>query len=681
MTSTSNPQDKNQQTHITASGERSATVGPGAQDNFIVTGDHNIVIQYLTAPLRRLPTDYATRIQNFLRLYLGTPDNPVPFGGRDDALQALDAWLDDPAAPSYALLTAPAGRGKSALLVRWLTALRHTHPDLPAVFLPVSIRFSTNLASVAFAALTAQLARVFGEEVPTDPNIPDEVWRGMFSDYLRRPSPAARLLVVLDGVDEAANWDVDGALFPLDPPPGLKVLLSARLTADRPQPQDWQRALAWERLKVCHLDLAPLDRPGLRDVLEKMGVPLDELARQPFIIEELHRLTEGDPLLVNLYVSDLWQKGEAVRRLQPQDLRTLKPGYEGYFDRWWQDQRKLWGEKAPLREKAVREALNLLSAAFGPLRAEDLLTLAGPAAGLDSLTLEESLRPLARFVVQSKAAYVFAHPRLPEYFWNKLIPAEREALERRFLTWGKQMLEALERGALPPKETPPYLVRYTRAHLERACAPLADLRRLVETKAWAEAWESLEGGFGGYLGDGGAVWRRAIEENRRAAETDAAVPELGLEIRCALIEASIHSLAANLPPKLPALLVQHGYWTPRQALAYIRQMPDEDQQADALAALAPHLPPELLPEALAAAREIQNDRQRADALAALVPHLPPDLFPEALAATREIQYEQHRADALAALAPHLPPELLPEALAAAREIQNEWYRARALAAL
>lgn len=30
---------------------------------------------------RLLPPDYATAIENFLRLYLGKPDQPVPFGG------------------------------------------------------------------------------------------------------------------------------------------------------------------------------------------------------------------------------------------------------------------------------------------------------------------------------------------------------------------------------------------------------------------------------------------------------------------------------------------------------------------------------------------------------------------------------------------------------------------------
>ena len=215
---------------------RSVHIGGLVSQSAIVTGDANVVIQYFTKPVRSLPTDYAAHIEEFLTAYLGTPERPVPFGGREDALAALDAWLDDPATP-YLLLTAPAGLGKSALLVRWLARLRETHPDLPTVFVPVSIRYSTNLSTVTFAALAAQLARVYGEEVPTDPNTPAPVWKGICASYLRREPPTGHLLVVLDGLDEAADWDVDASLFPQVPPPGLKVAVSARLTATVPAPR------------------------------------------------------------------------------------------------------------------------------------------------------------------------------------------------------------------------------------------------------------------------------------------------------------------------------------------------------------------------------------------------------------------------------------------------------------
>ena len=556
--------------------------------------------------------------------------------------------------------------------------------NFPVAFVPVSVRFGTNLESVTFSALAIQLARLLGENIPSDLSIPGQVWRGMVSSYLRRSPPQGRLLVILDGVDEAANWDVDGKLFPLDPPPGLKVLISARSTADRPNPGAWARALVWNQRNTRQLELPPLDRLGLRDVLEKMGVPLDELAHQPFIVEELHRLTEGDPLLVRLYVDDLWAKGEAVRRLRPEDLRSLRPGYQGYFDQWWEDQRRLWGDARPLREKEVREIPNLLSAAFGPLRAEDLCRLADPSVGLSSWTLQDHLRTLARFVVPSshdQEDYVFAHPRLAEYFWNKLHPDEQEELERRFRRWGQQVLAELGDGRLRTRDAPPYLLRYYRAHLERAAAPLEEFRPLVHTRAWAKAWEAMEGSFGGYLGDVRACWERAAAEDGRAAARGDAAAHLGDEIRCALIEASIRSLAANLPPELVAALVRHHQWTPRQALAYIRQNPDKWKRVETLEKLLPFLErPEHLAEALAAAREIQEAYFRAHVLAALAERLPAEHLPTALAAAREIQEAYPRARVLAALAERLP-EVWPEALAAAREIQEADARADALRAL
>jgi hypothetical protein len=112
----------------------------------LVLGEHNTVTQVFTEGITALPTDYASRIQNFLDAYLDTPSRPVPFGGRGTDLASLDAWLDNPDVPPYLLLVAPAGRGKSALLVRWSQRLL-ARSDLAVVFLPISIRFRTNLAS------------------------------------------------------------------------------------------------------------------------------------------------------------------------------------------------------------------------------------------------------------------------------------------------------------------------------------------------------------------------------------------------------------------------------------------------------------------------------------------------------------------------------------------------------
>lgn len=78
------------------------------------------VIQVIQQIAERLPTysdDYTNRIGHFHQEYIGLAERPVPFGGRTQELSLLHTWFEDPAAPPYLLLTAPAGRGKSALLV------------------------------------------------------------------------------------------------------------------------------------------------------------------------------------------------------------------------------------------------------------------------------------------------------------------------------------------------------------------------------------------------------------------------------------------------------------------------------------------------------------------------------------------------------------------------------------
>jgi hypothetical protein len=222
-------------------------------------------------------------------------------------------------------------------------------------------------------------------------------------------------------------------------------------------------------------------------------------------------------------------------------------------------------------------------------------------------------------------------------------------------------------------------------HLERA-GWTDELRALLreETPAgrngWYEARERL-GQTADFLSDLDRSWRAAERADAEATASGALAPHLGDQVRCALCQASINSLAANIPPELLAALVENGIWTPAQGLTYARQMPGELSRSKALTALALHLPAELMGEALAAARGIAEGLRRAETLAGLAPHLPVELMGEALAAARGIEDEGWRVYALAGLAPHLPAGLLGEALAAVRRIKVEWIRTDALVGL
>lgn len=484
-------------------------------------------ISLFTAGLRDLPTDDVARVRHFLAEYLGDTRHPVPFGGRARDFERLDSWLLEDAEAPYALLAAPAGRGKSALLLRWCERLL-TRADLAVVYFPVSIRFRTNLAGVVFPALVALLARLHGENLPDDPHTSTEVWRGLLSAYIARPLPdERRLLLVLDGVDEAADWEAGPGLWPENPPPHLRVVLSARYLANDQDADAWLTRLGWTRAGLARsLALYPLDRTGIASVLIQMGFPVDLLGTRVDIVAELHRLSAGDPLLVRLYVDDLWQRGDAAASLTPEDLHAIRPGLSGYFERWWDEQRSLWNREAPQREAAAQTVLNLLAGALGPLSKDDLLNLAPDDAVLRQGGIEQHLEPLARFVIGDgmRQGYVFSHPRLASYFLEeRLSQAEREAVEQRFLDWGARTLAALNAGELAPEEASPYIVQYYGAHLERAQAETSALTALV-SDGWRRAWEKLDRARAGFLGDSERAWRAAELANEAALRAGQTAP-------------------------------------------------------------------------------------------------------------------------------------------------------------
>ena len=138
----------------TGSGSTIKTAG-GAYIGANVSAQHfagrDLTIKnYFVAGLPRLVIDYSSRIQEFLLEYLGSNRKRVPFGGRGQQLAELHAWLDDPAAPPYYLMSAEAGRGKSELVCRWLTQLT-TRPDLAGCGKSRSVLFSEQSVPLSVA--------------------------------------------------------------------------------------------------------------------------------------------------------------------------------------------------------------------------------------------------------------------------------------------------------------------------------------------------------------------------------------------------------------------------------------------------------------------------------------------------------------------------------------------------
>ena len=130
------------------------------------------------------------------------------------------------------------------------------------------------------------------------------------------------------------NWDAQ-----------VKVVLSARLMGEDQDAQGWLQRLTLPPGSTQIIGLERLTQHGVADVLLAMGNPLSALSTQVDVVAELHRLSEGDPLLVRLYVEALLNQGERTAFLTPEDLGTLDRGLGSYFDIWFEAQDRVWRQQ------------------------------------------------------------------------------------------------------------------------------------------------------------------------------------------------------------------------------------------------------------------------------------------------------------------------------------------------
>jgi hypothetical protein len=243
-----------------------------------------------------------------------------------------------------------------------------------------------------------------------------------------------------------------------------------------------------------------------------------------------------------------------------------------------------------------------------------------------------------------------------------------------------------------------YPLRHLAFHLSQArrAPELHGLLATEQTRSedhavntWFAAHDHADG-IMGYLSDVG----RARGDGAAATDSDLTAgrnaPSLGLEIRYALMGASITGINGNVSASLVGELVGAGVWSSRRGLDHALRIVDPRDRLDCLLAVRGHLEAadqaDVLVQALAAANAITSDDSRAEALAALASRLPaaerPAVLAQALAAAANASAGS-RAGVLTALAPHLPsaerPAVLTQALAAANAMPALGSHKRALA--
>jgi len=538
-----------------------------------------------------LPGD--TSVENFLARALGSTARPVPFGGRTAQLDACDAWLRDGEAPARLLLVAPAGAGKSTLIARWLKRLTPSErpeaggtyglqPAPAVVFVPISLDFGTASRESFYQILSARVARAYRRNLAVAGRSYSEL-REEVTRLIRHRPPTGTLLLVIDGLDEALEWEPGPDFLPAELGPGVRVVASARSTAARPDARAWAEQMGWQRWK--DIVLGPLEREDVLDALRDNG-ELRSTPGLPALATEIYRLAKGgDPLVVGLYVQDVVDHIRDSGTLPDVDaLRDSPPGLDAFFDRWWASQQRQWQATRALAESdsaAVSDVFDVLALAFGPLARRDVLALIRALRTWKEavFTGDRLNRALStqRFVVPgpTEGSLVVAHPRLAAYRVDQLSKdGESARVEQAYLDWGREVLTRVQQRQLAVADVPVYLIRHLGDHLDRAKASPPQLLPLI-SREWRQAWDQATDDFEGHLPDA----KRLVQ----AASGAVGTPTVPVEMAVAALAGITDSLQHQdlLSPALAARLLRAGLWTPGKAIGYVRGLSWRDQAATA----------------------------------------------------------------------------------------------------
>ncbi len=537
--------------------------------------DARPAFDWASALVRGVSAATAERVRAFIHEYISTPKHVVAFGGRRDTLAALGAWVDDDAAPQHCFLVAPTGLGKSAVVCHFVQALA-ARGDVAVAFLPVSLRFGTSHAGALREALVDRLLRLHDDRPLGQAGL--DATLAALSEKLRRPLPdGRRLVVVIDGLDEAADWEF-GAGQLRELADRTKVLISTRGApgvADRTLRD--RLALPVGAVRVG--TLAPLDSAEIREALYRAGWA--DLASNLTRLSRIVELSEGDPLVLHLLLDELSERGEDEFFASGPDLR---PGLRGLWERQLtEEDREAFGERG-----ATTSLFAILACSLGPVGGADLMALAPddlPGGGV----LAPVLRRWHRFVLRTEAGYSFFYPRLQQFYAEEMMSAaDRGQWQKRLLDHGRTAIANL--AATPRVASSPFVLQFHGAHLDRYGGPLDDFAMLV-TPAWRGAWAEHADGDAGFVRD---VERACVAATKAFGATTSTAPALAVVVRSTLTRGTLRSERRNLTPPLLQALLTHQVWTPTSALAHLSSTidlaaSDAEQHVQLFAAIRPFL--------------------------------------------------------------------------------------------
>ena len=620
------------------------------------------------------------------------------FTGREWLQDQIDSFLSTNRR-GYLVIEGEAGVGKSAFAI-WLATCRgyvfHT------TMFPGGKHQTAAIRSIARQLSTAYGLENIAAQDAYSPAAGQPSWlhHAINEAGLRRKhqTPDEPLVIVVDGLDEAESTVEPPLGLPQALPDGVFIIVTLRSGT----PLRWIRE-NYGTFKLSRTSSANMDdmrhhieaverEPALKQLIHSAGIA-DSFS------SDLMAACEGSWIYLR-YVLDEIRTG----RRSPLSLKNLPAGLWNFYT---ENVAKLRTD-AQEWEKFFLPILAALASIEEPVTADALGVAAGiPHEGRRIETfLESSWRSFCN--VNNSREYDLYHRSLHDYLVGA--PATRTDAELEFSisdrlefrravlechirlsdvyleVWGglQQSLPLLAAEAEAAHWNGEYGLRYLPVHLE-AAGRIDEIHQLLACEHTSETASSAEnlwylmhqrnGTPSVYLDQIKRAEQLALYSADSPQSSRTRLPGLDLVIRYRLIQASLVSLASNLPPELLSALVRHKIWLPSQALTHIRDITDPEQRLRAVVLLYSELPSieqaAILVASLNAAKDVENGWAAARAISTVVQKIAPELTGVILLEARRLSNSYARAVALGAIAKHMQSDeratIFAEALDAALE--------------
>ena len=523
---------------------------------------------------RRIPFGYRHLIRNFKLNYTVSHSNNIVFGGRENEIKALGDWLNNSDKVSRLLLFSVAGRGKSSLVVNWLNTVS---VDWNVVFMPISIRFETNSPIIFFESIACQLANILDIDLQSPEYSAVDYFREKAIELLDTiQSQSIKVLIVIDGLDEATGWELGQSVFSNITSSTIKIVVSARLIANKNE-NDWADQLNWTKGNFDLVEVPQLSKEGIKGILSSVRRELFSDQVIDSLSTELYRLTSGEPLLLNLYVVDLMDKAKAGEKINCDILSKCDPGFSAYFKKWMSDQEKMYGtETINDRTKTV---LAILACAIAPLKSRDLEALTSYINNGMFYIDCNTFKLINRFVIGDgvDSGYALNHPLFADFLKYEYFKESRRLDDARkaYLLWGAEILRKCKHGTAEEEQIPRYLLDNFSQHMKDNNCSLTEFDGLL-CREWQQSHLSTNSRHFGFLKD--------IEYISNVATEMYGTGEISLsrrlqtEFQCAIYKSSLFSMGSNVPGKLRYNALKSELLTVNQAAKQIELLPHENRR-------------------------------------------------------------------------------------------------------